>query len=125
MLSPLLIFSSSVVKLIFTIWELRYGGLLRVVPVSFLRSSHMDGLPFPAPSNDGLCQALVLSYQSRRVSERRGCGIDATYTRALARSSRLPYWGVVREGTWKVGSGSLNNDEGLDETREDHIIGTG
>jgi hypothetical protein len=49
-----LLLSSSVV--INLLWELRFGGLLRVVLMSFIlrgASSPMDFLPFPAPLREG------------------------------------------------------------------------
>ena len=65
----------------------------------------MDELPFPAPLSNGFCQALVLSYQSRRVLEGRGCGIDATYTWVLTRVLEAACCGVV---------GAKDSERGLD-----------
>ena len=68
---PFLLFSSSVVKLNFYIWELRYGGLLRVILVSLLRGSHVGGLPFPAPLINGFARPLFFPI-SCVLSERGG-----------------------------------------------------
>ena len=51
------------------------------------------------------CQASVLSYQSRRVLEGRGCGIDSTYMFAWARAWRLVCFGTAE--MWTVENAGL------------------